>query len=144
LRSHLLLPPGMGLFHVFLLLNLITSLLGNSQISNCDLCMHTTQAGSITRILPFHSYYSCAGTVIRSCTHNHTTYLVCSHGDQHICFNPTYHPQEQWLEVWSVHNPRNLVSSTQVLTPDKLVSMFFDACATIDQSGCRGIACGCG
>jgi hypothetical protein len=64
-------------------------------------------------------------TVIRSCTHNHTTYLVCSHDNQHICFNSTYCPQDQWLEIKSIHNPGNLVSCTQVFSPDKPVSMFF-------------------
>jgi hypothetical protein len=63
-----------------------------SEPSSCDLCMHTTQGRNVvTRTLLFHTYYSCAGTVIKSCTHNHTTYSVCSHGNQHICFNPTYH-----------------------------------------------------
>jgi hypothetical protein len=47
----------------------------------------------------FHTYYSFAGSVIGSCTHNHTTYLMCSHSNQYICFNPTYHPWEQWLEI---------------------------------------------
>jgi hypothetical protein len=77
------------------------------------------------------------------CRH-HTTYLVCSHDDQHSCFNPTHHPQEQWLEVWRVCNSGNLVSHTLVFYPDKAVSMFFDACAAIDQGRCGGIDCGCG
>jgi hypothetical protein len=90
---------GGGLFH---LLNLISSLLSNPQISNCDLCMHATWAENVVcRTRLFHTYYSCAGTVIGACTHNHTTYLVCSNdGDQHTCFNPSYHPWEQWLEVF--------------------------------------------
>jgi hypothetical protein len=68
--------------------------------SSCDLCMHTTWTGNVvTRTLLFHTYYSCAGSVIRSCTHNHTTCLVCSHGNQHICFNSTFCPQEQWLDI---------------------------------------------
>jgi hypothetical protein len=62
---------------------------------------------------------------------------VCSHGDKHICFNPTYHPQEQWLEIQSVSNPGNLVSHTQVFNPDKPVSIFFDACV---GCGCGGLA----
>jgi hypothetical protein len=44
----------------------------------------------------FHAY-SCAGTVVGSCTHNHTTYSVCFHDSQYICFNPICHSQEQWL-----------------------------------------------
>nr|XP_020010944.1 peptidoglycan recognition protein 3-like [Castor canadensis] len=39
----------------------------------------------------------------------------------HICFNSTYCPREQWLEVWSIHNPGNLVSCTQVFNPDEPV-----------------------
>jgi hypothetical protein len=74
----------MGPFYVFLLLNLISSVLGDPQTSNCDLYIHTSQAGNVvTRTLLFHTYYSCAGTDIRSCTHNHTIYLVCFHGNQH-------------------------------------------------------------
>jgi hypothetical protein len=145
LRSHLLPPPGMGIFHVFLLWNLISPLLRNLQISNCDLCMHTTQAGNfVTRTLLFHTYYSCAGTVSEPCTHNHTTYLVCAHGDEHICFNPPYSPREQWLEVQSANNPRNLISHTQMFDPGNPVSMLFDACAAIDTGGCGGVGCGCG
>jgi hypothetical protein len=42
--------------------------------SSCDLCMHTTWVGNVvTRTLLFHIYYSCAGTVIGSYTHNHAT-----------------------------------------------------------------------
>jgi hypothetical protein len=135
---------GWVFFHIFLLLNSIRSFLRNPQISKCDLCMHATWAGSVvTRNLLFHTYYSCAGPVIGACTHNHTTYLVCSHSDQHICFNPTYRPQEQCLEVLSICIPGNLISHTQVFNPDKPASMFFDACVPIDQGGCRGIGCGC-
>jgi hypothetical protein len=44
----------MGLSHVFLLFNSISPLLGKPQISNCDLCMNTTQAASVvTRTLRF-------------------------------------------------------------------------------------------
>jgi hypothetical protein len=84
---------------------------------------------------------SCAGSVIGSCTHNHTIYSVCSHGDQHICFNPTYLPREQWLEIRSVRNPENLASLIQVFNPDKPVSVFFDACVAIDKGGCGGVGC---
>jgi hypothetical protein len=112
--------------------------------SSCDLWVHTTWAGSVvTRTLLFHIYYSCAGSVIRSCTHNHTTYLMCSHGNQHICFNPTYRLWEQRLEIQSICNPGNLFSYTQVFSPDKPVSMFFDACVAIDHSRSGGVGCGC-
>jgi hypothetical protein len=66
--------------------------------SSCDLCMHNTQEGhAVTRTFLFHTYYSCTGSVVRSCTHNHITYIVCSHGNQHICFSLTYYPWEQCL-----------------------------------------------
>jgi hypothetical protein len=106
-------------------------------------CMHTTWAGSVfTRTLFFHTYYSCAGSVIGSYTHNHTTYLVCSHGNHHICFNPTYPPWEQCLEIRSVHNPGKIISHTQVFSPDKPVSMIFDA--AIDKGGYGGTDYGYG
>jgi hypothetical protein len=96
-------------------------------------CMHTTCTGNVvTRTSLFHIYYSCADSVFGLCTHNLTTYLVCSHGNQHICFNPT-------LEIQGI-----LVSSTQVFNPDKPVSLLFDACAAIDQDGCKGKGCDCG
>jgi hypothetical protein len=46
---------------------------------------------------------------------------------------PTYRPGEQWLEIRRVRNPGNLVSHTQVFSPDEPASMLFDACAAIDQ-----------
>jgi hypothetical protein len=130
-----------GPFHVFLLLKLISFLLGDPQTSNCDLSIHTTQAGNVvTRTLFFHTYYFCAGTVIGSCTHNHTTYLVCSHGHQYICFNPTYHPWEQWLEVQRFDGMiwgeiRDFINCAQVFNPNKPVSVFFDVCAATGQGG---------
>jgi hypothetical protein len=40
------------------------------ELSSSDLCVHTTQAGSVvTRTLLFHTYYSCAGSVIGSRSH---------------------------------------------------------------------------
>jgi hypothetical protein len=40
----------------------------------CDLGICTTRAESVvTKTLLFHTYYSCAGSVTMSCTHNHTT-----------------------------------------------------------------------
>jgi hypothetical protein len=57
---------------------------------------------------------------------------------------PTCHPQEQWLEVQSVHNPGNLTIHTQMFNTNNPVSMFFDACVAIDKGGCRVIGCGCG
>jgi hypothetical protein len=87
-----------------------------SETSSCDLCIHTTLSGNaVTRNLLFHSYYCCAGTVIGSCTHNHTIYSVCSHGNQHISFNLTYHPWEQWLEIKIMCNPGNLSATARCL-----------------------------
>jgi hypothetical protein len=131
--------------HIYYLLLLMCFHFRAPEPSSCDLCMSTTQAGSVvTRTLLFHTHYSCAGSVIRSCTHNHTTYLVCSHRNKHICFNPTYCPWEQWLEIRSVCHPGNLISRSQVFSPDKPVSMLFDACVAIDKGGCGGTSCGCG
>jgi hypothetical protein len=48
------------------------------------------------------------------------------------------------VRVRSVHNSGNLVSHTLVFSPDKPVSVLFDACVAIDQGGCGGIGCGCG
>jgi hypothetical protein len=59
-------------------------------------------------------------------------------------FKHTYYPWEQWLEIRNICNPGNLVSHTQVFSPDKPVSMFSDACADIDKGGCGGIGCGYG
>jgi hypothetical protein len=116
-----------------------------SEPSFCDLCMHTTRAGNVvTRTLLFHTYYSCAGIVIKSCTHNNTIYSVCSHGNQHIWSKPTYRPWEQWLEIRSSRNPGNLISHTQMFSPDKPVSMLTDACTVIDNGGCGGTDYGYG
>jgi hypothetical protein len=126
----------LGRMHTYYLLLLICFPFAAQELSSCDLCMSTIQEGCVvTKTLLFHTHYSCAGSVIGSCTHNRTTYLVCSRGYQHICFNPTYHPQEQWLEIRSV---------CQVFSPDKPVSLLFDACAAIDRGGCGGTGCGCG
>jgi hypothetical protein len=97
--------------------------------------------------LLFHTYYSCASSVIGSCTHNHTTYLVCSHVNRHIYFNPTYCPREQWLEIRA---PRSiaLINQCQCLLFEPIhqqpMSMFFDACTAKGQGECGGIGCGSG
>jgi hypothetical protein len=104
----------LGSMYNYCLLLLIWSPFMVPEPSPCDLCMHTTQAKKVViRTLLFHIYGSCAGSVIGSHMHNHTTYLVCFHGNQHICFNPTYRPLEQWLEIRSIRNPGSLVSLTQ-------------------------------
>jgi hypothetical protein len=115
--------------------------------SSCDPCMRTAWAGSIvTKTVLFHTYYSCEGSVIRSCTHNHTTYQVYSHDNQYTCFNPTYHPVEQWLKLRSGCLTGNIVACTQVFNPDKPVSLLFDSCAAINKGYrlCGGKACGYG
>jgi hypothetical protein len=131
--------------HIYYLLLLIWFPFTAPEPSSCDLCMCTTQTGNVvTKTLLLHTYYPCAGSVIRSCTHNYTTYLVCFHGNHNICFNPTYCLREQWLEIRSICYPGNLISHTQMFSPDKPVSMLFDACAAIDKGGHAGTSCGCG
>jgi hypothetical protein len=106
--------------------------------------MLIARAGHIvTKTLLLHTYYSCAGSVIRSCTHNHTIYQVCSHDNQFTCFNPIYCPVEQWLELRSGHLTGNIATCTHVFDPGKPVSLLFDACAAIDKL-CGGTGCGCG
>jgi hypothetical protein len=91
--------------------------------SSCDPCTCIAWAGCIvTKTLLFHTYYSCAGSVIRSCTHNHIIYQVCSHDNQFTCFNPTYRPVDQWLELRSGHLTENIITQTQVFNPEKAVS----------------------
>jgi hypothetical protein len=89
-----------------------------SEPSFCDLCVHTTWAGNVvTRTLLFHTYHSCAGsTVLGSCIHNYTIYSVCSHSNQHICFNSTYHPREQWVEIRSARNPGTLSAAPRSIS----------------------------
>jgi hypothetical protein len=83
-------PLRRSLFHVVFLLILVSSLPGHPQALDCDSCMHTTQAGStVTKTLLFLTYYSCVGTIVGSCIHNHTIYSVCSHYGQYICFTPS-------------------------------------------------------
>jgi hypothetical protein len=94
----------------------------------------------VTKTLLLHTY--CAGSVIGSCTHNHTIYQVSFHDNQFTCFNSTYCPVEQWLELRSVHLTRNIVTCTQVFDPEKPVSLLFDACTAIDKL-CGGTGCGC-
>jgi hypothetical protein len=64
-------------------------------------------AGSIvTKTLLFHTYCSCAGSVTRSCTHNHTIYQVCSHNNQFTCFSTvlismwTVVKTQEWPPLW--------------------------------------------
>jgi hypothetical protein len=142
LKCYLLPHSGMGLFHIFLLLNLISLLLGNPQISNCDLCMHTIQVGSIvTRTLLFHTYYSCAGTVIGSCTHNHTIYSVCSHGNQHICLLQP-HLQPSGAMTGSLKLSQQLINHIRVSDSNKPVPINFDVCATIAKNTTMWGHCG--
>jgi hypothetical protein len=105
---------------------------------SCDLCMHTTQAGNVvTRTLLFHTYYSCTGFVIGTYTHNHTTYLVCSHGNQHICFNPTYCP---WSNGW--RSGASATLGTSSAAPRCLVLINQCQCSLMHVQ--PYISCGCG
>jgi hypothetical protein len=117
---------------------LICFLFTAEKSSSCDPYMHIAWAGHIvTKTLLFHTCYSCADSVIGSCTHNHMIYQVCSHDNQYTCFNPTYCPVEQWLELRSGHLAGNIVTQTQVFDPEKPVSLLFDACGAIDRQ-CGG------
>jgi hypothetical protein len=108
-------------FHVFFLLILAGSLLWDPQALDCDSCMCTIQVAIVvTKTLVFHTYYSCAAILVGSCTHNHTTYSVCCHDGQCICFKPICLPQEQWLQVWSFTSTGGLISQTH-----------FDVCVVI-------------
>jgi hypothetical protein len=138
----------MSPFHVFFLLILVSSLPGDLEALDCNSCMCTAQVGSVvTKTLVFHTYYSCVGTVVGSCTHNHTTYSVCSPDGQCICFNPIYHPWDQWLEVESFTNTGELISWTQGYNPKRPVSIYFDVCAVIAKNSIhqpQGIGNTCG
>jgi hypothetical protein len=113
----------MSPFCVFILLILVSSVPGE--------CVCTTQAGSaISKTLVFQTYYSCASTVVGSCTHNNTTYSVCFHDGQYICFNPIYCPQEQWLEVQSITSTGKLINHTWINDPTKPVYV----CAAIAEN----------
>jgi hypothetical protein len=125
----------MSLFCVFFLLILVSFLSGDPQALHCDSCMCTTQAGSaVTKTLVFHTHYSCAGTVVGSCTHKHATYSVCVHDGQYICFNPIYQPQERWLQFRSFTNTGNLFNRTWIKDPNKPVSIYFDVCVSIAEN----------
>jgi hypothetical protein len=125
--------------HYYCLLVLMWFPFMASEPSFCDLCMHTTWAGSVvTGTLLFHTYHSWAGSGISSCTHNHTNYLVCSHGNHHRLPSGGTVKDPECLQPWEPF------SRTQVFGTDKPVSMFFDACAATDKGGCGGIGCGCG
>jgi hypothetical protein len=90
---------------------------------SCELCLHTTQTrDAITRTLLFHNYDSCAGTVIGSCFHSGTTYSVCSHSNQHTCFDPVYAPSEEWLEV---RHTRGFL-----ITSSASISLFWCLCSS--------------
>jgi hypothetical protein len=60
--------------------------------------------------------------------------LSVSHHGQYICFNPTYHPQEQWPEVRSFTSTGELISWTQVYNPRRPASVYFDVCTVIAKN----------
>jgi hypothetical protein len=61
---------------------------------------------------------------------------------QHICFNPTCYPWEQWLEVQSFHSTGDLINHTRVSDPNKPVSIYFDVCAAIAKNTATWGYCG--
>jgi hypothetical protein len=85
-------------------------------------------------------------SIIGSYTHNHTNYSVCSHGNQHVCFNPTYSSREQRLEVLGFNSIirggiRDHINCTQVFNPDKPVSVFLMYMQPQTKiAGCGGLA----
>jgi hypothetical protein len=131
----------MGPFCVFLLLNLISFLLREPQTSNCELCILTTRAGNVTRTLLFHTDYSYAGTVIGSCTYNHTIYSVCSHGNQHICLLQP-HLQPSGAMTGSLKLSQQLINHIRVSDSNKPVPINFDVCATIAKNTTMWGHCG--
>jgi hypothetical protein len=93
------------------------------------------QAGSaVTKTLVFHIYYSCARTIVGSCTHSHTAYSVCFHDGQYTCFNLIYHPRGQWLEVQNFTSSGKLIKHTQVNDCNKPVSIYFDVCTAVAEN----------
>jgi hypothetical protein len=75
--------------------------------------------------------------VIGTYTHNHTTYLVCSHGNQHICFNPTYCP---WSNGW--RSGASATLGTSSAAPRCLVLINQCQCSLMHVQ--PYISCGCG
>jgi hypothetical protein len=138
-------PLRINPFYFFFL---VSSLPEHLQALDCDSCTHSTRTGIVaTKTLLFHMYYSCAGTVVGSCTHNHTTYSVCSHDSQYICFNAIYRPWEQQLEVWSFTSTGELISQTQVYNPKRPISIHFDVCIVVAKNSVywpQGIGNTCG
>jgi hypothetical protein len=97
----------------------------NLNPSSCELCLHITQTGNIiARTLLFHNYYSCAGTVTRSCFHNGATYSVCSHNNQHTCFE--------------ARGP--LITQTQIINLHLPILVYLDACVAVSYTGDTGIS----
>jgi hypothetical protein len=72
--------------------------------------------------------------LLGSCIHKNTIHSACSQDGQYICFNPIYHPWEQWLEVHSFTSTEALINCTWVNDPNKHVSIYFDVYATITES----------
>ena len=77
-----------------------------------------------------------------SCTYKKTTYSICHHDGQYICFDPQYSPTEEWLEVWCSHKAGHLINWTQITNPKLLVSVVFDACEAMDGSWTSTRPCG--
>jgi hypothetical protein len=104
--------------------------------------VHYSSGSAVTKTLVFHTYYFCAGTIVGSCTHSHTTHSVCFLDGQCICFNPIHRPWEQWLELQSFTSSGKLVNCTQVNDPNKSVSVFYDVCVAIAENTRPGATVG--
>jgi hypothetical protein len=123
-----------SLFCVFFLLILVSSLLGDPQGFGMLLMYAHFLSGKCCYQNSAFPYLFLCRHHCWSCTHNHTTYSVCFHDSQYICFSPIYCPQEQWLEVQSFTSTGKLINCTWVNDPKKPVSIYFDACAAIAEN----------
>jgi hypothetical protein len=111
------------------LLILVSSLPRDAQALDCDMYY---PSGNRYQNSGFSYYYFCAGTVGGSCTHNHTTCSVCFHDGQCLCFNPIYHPREQWLKVPALGS---LLARHRFTTPKgQYIYIYFDVWGTVGKN----------
>jgi hypothetical protein len=114
-------PLRMSPFCVLFLLILVTSLPGDPRLwIVTHVCTLPKQGVLSPKTLVAHIYYSCAGTIAGSCTHNHTTYSVCSRDGQYICFNPIYRPRERWPEAKASAALESSLTTPGLMTPTAL------------------------
>jgi hypothetical protein len=129
-----ILPLRTSLFCVFFSLILVSSLSGNTRLWTMAHVYTLPEQGVLLPKLWFSILLFLCRHHCWSCTHSHTTYSVCFHDGQYICFNPIYHPREQWLKVQCFTNSGKLINHTQVNDPNKSVSIYFDVCAAIAKN----------